>query len=405
MGYPRGLVRSPRRLPLVVVAALIALLGLVTSCTKAPTYSDKVNDSSQFDDMAAPELTATEYGDAPLKEGAIGVQPGAPVTVKATQGSLTSVTVKNGDRTVAGELSPDGATWTSKSPMEFGSRYTLAAQAEGVGGTADLQRSFTTRSPNNFAMPYLVPRNGEVVGVGQPISVKFDEPITNRKVVQDAIAIKTEPKTEGAFYWISPQDLRWRPKEFWKSGTKVSVDVNVYGLDLGDGVFGQKNVRSNFTVGRQMLITADDKTKIVSFERDGKVIRKMPTSMGKPGTPTDNGIYIVGDKHAHLVMDSSTYGVPINSADGYRTPVDYATQMSYSGIYFHSAPWSVWAQGNTNTSHGCLNLSPDDALWVMNNTLRGDPVTVLNTQGPRLSGTDGLGDWNIPWERWKRGNA
>ena len=72
--------------------------------------------------------------------------------------------------------------------------------------------------------------------------------------------------------------------------------------------------------------------------------------MGKPGTPTDNGIYIVGDKHARLVMDSSTYGVPVNSADGYRTPVDYATQMSCSGIYFHSAPWSVWARQHQHQS-------------------------------------------------------
>ena len=90
-----------------------------------------------------------------------------------------------------------------------------------------------------------------------------------------------------------------------------------------------------------MLITADDRTKMVTFERDGQGHPADAHPMGKPGTPTDNGIYIVGDKHARLVMDSSTYGVPVNSADGYRTPVDYATQMSHSGIYFHSAPWSV----------------------------------------------------------------
>jgi hypothetical protein len=25
--------------------------------------------------------------------------------------------------------------------------------------------------------------------------------------------------------------------------------------------------------------------------------------------------------------------------------------------------------------------------------------------GPTLSGTEGLGDWNIPWAQWKAGNA
>ena len=181
--------------------------------------------------------------------------------------------------------------------------------------------------------------------------------------------------------------------------------MNTYGIDLGDGVFGQENLKSNFTIGRSMVVTADDRTKQVVFNRDGKDIRTMPTSMGKPGTETDNGVYLVADKHDNMIMDSSTYGVPVGSADGYRTPVDYATRMSYSGIFFHSAPWSVWAQGNTNTSHGCLNLSPDNALWVMQNTLRGDPVIVKNTAGGTLSGTDGLGDWNVPWEVWSKGNA
>ena len=217
--------------------------------------------------------------------------------------------------------------------------------------------------------------------------------------------LSTTPRVEGAFYWISGSEVRWRPKNYWKPGTKVSVKVNTYGVNLGDGLFGQENVSTNFTIGREMLITADDNTKMVTFRKNGEVIKEMPTSMGKPGAYTDNGIYIVADKHDHIVMDSSTYGVPVSSADGYRTPVDFATRMSYSGIFFHSAPWSVWAQGNTNTSHGCLNLSPDNAKWVMDNTYRGDPVEVRNTAGGTLPGTDGLGDWNIPWSTWSKGNA
>ncbi len=182
--------------------------------------------------------------------------------------------------------------------------------------------------------------------------MKFDEPIPNRRAAQKAIKVTTDPPVEGAFYWISDSEVRWRPKEYWKPGTKVRVAVNTYGIDLGDGLYGQENVRTNFTVGRRMVITADDNTKQVVFERDGKVIKSMPTSMGKPGDETDNGIYLIADKHDHIIMDSSTYGVPVNSSNGYRTPVDYATRMSYSGIFFHSAPWSVWAQGNTNTSTG-----------------------------------------------------
>ncbi len=104
-------------------------------------------------------------------------------------------------------------------------------------------------------------------------------------------------------------------------------------------------------------------------------------------------------------MDSSTYGVPVSSPGGYRETVYFDTQMSYSGIYLHAAPWSLGDQGNTNVSNGCLNVSPDNAEWFMNTALRGDIVVVKNTIGPVLPGTDGLGDWNIPWDVWKKGNA
>ena len=69
--------------------------------------------------------------------------------------------------------------------------------------------------------------------------------------------------------------------------------------------------------------------------------------------------------------------------------------MSYSGIYVHSAPWSVGSQGRSNVSHGCLNVSPSNAVWFYDNTKRGDIVEVINTVGSTLPGTDGLGDWNI----------
>ncbi|NMO03763.1 L,D-transpeptidase [Gordonia sp. TBRC 11910] len=395
-----------RLVPVVSAVAVVGLVGTVSSCSKAPTYSDQVGSSARFDDLLKPTLAVTEWADKPLVDNAIGIQPGAPIKVSSTGGALTSVSIDKSDGSaLKGNLSEDGFTWTSTEPFGYNKRYTLNAKAAGVGGESMSKVSFTTRAPQNLTQAYLMPHNGETVGIAQPVAVKFDEPIKNKKTAQAAIKIVTEPAVDGAFYWISDQEVRWRPQGYWKTGTKVNVAVNTYGLDLGNGLFGQENVRTSFKIGRSVVIKADDRTKQVTFFKDGKVVRTMPTSMGKDSTPTDNGTYIVGDKHSMLVMDSSTYGVPVNSPAGYRTPVDFATQMSYSGIYFHSAPWSVWAQGNTNTSHGCLNLSPDNAQWVMNYTLRGDPVEVRNTVGPKLSGTDGLGDWNVPWAVWSKGNA
>ena len=103
-------------------------------------------------------------------------------------------------------------------------------------------------------------------------------------------------------------------------------------------------------------------------------------------------------------MDSETFGLS-HSAGGYRTMVDWATQMSYSGIYVHSAPWSLGDQGVDDVSNGCLNVSPANAEWFLNNALRGDVVIAKNTVGEPLPGDDGLGDWNVPWAVWKKGNA
>lgn len=388
------------------VAALLTLPALlvgVSACggNQAPPPVKVIADKgTPYGDLLVPELSAS------VKDGAVDVAVDQPVTVRASSGVLGSVSmVTDAGTEVAGRLSPDGVTWSTTDPLDYNKRYTISAKSLGLGGVTTEKVAFQTQSPENLTMPYLLPGDGEVVGVGQPVAVRFDENIPNRVAAERAIKVTTTPPVEGAFYWLNNREVRWRPQHYWTPGTKVDVEVNTYGVDLGDGLFGQENLRSHFTIGDEVIATADDDTKELTIRRNGEVIKTMPISMGKSSTPTSNGTYIIGDRFSHLIMDSSTYGVPSNSPNGYRTEVDWATQMSYSGIYVHSAPWSVGSQGYSNVSHGCLNVSPGNAQWFYNNTKRGDIVEVRNTVGSTLSGTEGLGDWNIPWEQWKAGNA
>jgi lipoprotein-anchoring transpeptidase ErfK/SrfK len=383
----------------LVAAAALGLSGCGNSA--APTEVQSITDKgTPFGDLLVPKVQAS------VTDGAVGVPVDVPVTVTAGAGVLESVTMVNeSGKVVEGQFSPDGLTWSTAEPLGYNKEYTLTAEALGLGGAARERMTFETHSPENLTMPYVLPNEGEVVGVGQPIAVRFDENIPNRLAAQRTIKVKTTPPVEGAFYWLNNREVRWRPMEFWKPGTNVEVQVNTYGVDLGDGLFGQDSVSTSFTIGDEVIATADDATKTLTVRRNGEVVTTMPISMGKNKTPTDNGTYIIGDRFADLVMDSSTYGVPVNSPDGYRTEVQWATQMSYSGIYVHSAPWSVGSQGRSNVSHGCLNVSPSNARWFFNNTKRGDIVEVVNTVGSTLSGTDGLGDWNIPWPQWRAGNA
>lgn len=394
---PRGRLRRSMMAIAVVPAVLVGVSACSGQSAPDKVLADKGN---PYSDLLVPKLTAT------VQDGAVGVPVDQPVTVTARGGVFGEVAMRDdAGKTIPGRPSPDGVNWSATEPLDYNKRYTITAQMLGLGPVSTETLTFKSHSPANLTMPYLMPNDGDVVGVGQPVAVRFDENIPDRAAAEKAITVTTDPPVAGAFYWLSNREVRWRPENYWQPGTTVTVKVDTFGVDLGQGLFGQENLSSRFAIGDQVIATADDSTKTLTIRRNGEVVKTMPISMGKNDTPTNNGVYIVGDRYQHLIMDSSTYGVPSNSPKGYRLEVDWATQMSYSGIYVHSAPWSVAAQGSSNTSHGCLNVSPENAEWFYNNTRRGDIVEVRNSVGPGLSGTEGLGDWNIGWDTWKAGNA
>ena len=386
---------------IVLAVALAGLAALLSGCSKSSDSAQQLPiDSNPLMELIKPKLTFA------VKDGEVGVSPGTPIKVTVVDGKLGKITLLNPENvSVPGVMSSDGLSWQNTEPLGYDRKYKVVAEAYGLGGSTTSELSFTTSVPENLTKPYLLPGDNDVVGIGQPVAIQFDENIPDRQAAQNAITITTTPAVEGAFYWVNNREVRWRPENFWAPGTKVDVKVDVYGKDLGGGLFGSEDIKTNFEIGDAVVFTADDNTKEVVVTRNGETVMTMDTSMGKSGDETPNGTYIIADKHEKIIMDSSTYGVPSNSPDGYKTPVDYATRMSYSGIFMHSAPWSVGAQGSYNTSHGCLNLSPSNAVWVYNNAKRGDIAIVKNTSGATLSGTDGLGDWNIPWSIWKAGNA
>lgn len=322
-----------------------------------------------------------------------------PITVQDDEGIDSVSLTDSAGNEIEGSFNDDETGWSSDGKLDYYTSYTLSAEA----GDESLSTSFTSFSPAALTNASLAPLDGGTFGVGQSIALNFDAIPGDRQAVEDAVEVTTEPQVEGAFYWISATEVRWRPEEYWEPGTEVTVDADLVGKDLG-GMYGQVDRSASFTIGDDVRAVADNDTKMVTVTRNGEVIRTMPTSMGMPGFDTPEGIYQIGDQLEAMTMESETFGLSIEDG-GYSTDVQYATQMSYSGIYFHAAPWSVYAQGNTNTSHGCLNLSVEDAQWVYENLKRGDITEVRGTGGGTLEGYDGLGDWNIPWSTWSAGNA
>ena len=335
-----------------------------------------------------------------VKDGATNVDPTVPVEVTG-ENKLETVTMLNEvGYEVESVLSDDGKTWKTDEVLGYNRSYTIEA-TDVEGNTTSV--SFTTPQPTSQSAVSMVPLPDSTVGIGQTINFRFASTVYDRQAVQDAITIETSNDTVGAFYWISNSELRWRPKEYWEPGTKVSVEANIYGVDMGNGMWGSKDNSANFTIGDDVRAVVDNNTKTMTVTRNGETLRSVPVSLGRAEYPTPNGTYLVGDQHNELVMDSTTFG--LTGEGSYRTEVNFATQMSYSGIYVHGAPWSVWAQGKQNTSHGCINVTAADAQWFLNTVKRGDVIEVKNTAGGTLSGYDGLGDWNIDWATWSAGNA
>ncbi|SCX29771.1 L,D-transpeptidase [Mycolicibacterium fluoranthenivorans] len=354
--------------------------------------------------------------------GARDVDPLAPVTVTASAGTLVDVVMVNelGKR-IDGVLTPDGTVWKPAVPLGYGRSYTVTATGVGANGMARREVStFSTLVPGNQTRVSLrttgaAPlREGQRYGVGTVVVAHFDEPITDRAAAERALVVTTTPPVSGAWHWVDDQNAHWRPPQYFSPGTTVTVAADIYGRAVGAGLYGQEDARVTFTIGDAHVSIADDATKQVSVYRNGELVRTMPTSMGMGGSETVNGqtisfwtqrgVYTVLDKANPVIMDSSTFGLPINSRLGYRETISWATRISTDGVYLHQLDSTVWAQGNTNVSHGCLNLSGDNARWFYEFSQPGDIVEIRNTGGDPLQLWQN-GDWSMPWPQWVRGSA
>ncbi len=399
---------------LLVVAAMPGLL------TCPPPRCGHHGDSAQGPSSAAPPVPVTlSMSPGPSAQD---VDPLAPVTVAATAGSLITVAMVNdAGKPVEGVMTPDNTVWKPTVPLGYGRTYTVTATGRGQDETTRaLVSSFTTLIPGNQAAVRLTTTgnqnlvDGATYGVGTVVVARFDEPVPDRAAAQRALRVTTDPPVEGAWTWVNDATAHWRPQHYYTPGTTVSVAADIYGVPLGGGLYGQADTGVTFRIGDAHIAIANDITKQVSVFDNGKLVRTMPTSMGMGGSETiggrtisfwtQPGIYTVMDKSNPVVMDSSTYGLPINSRLGYKETINWATRISTDGIYLHELEDTVWAQGNTNLSHGCLNLSADNARWFYDFSQPGDVVEVRDTGGAPLDLWQN-GDWSVPWPQWLAGSA
>jgi lipoprotein-anchoring transpeptidase ErfK/SrfK len=415
---------STRRACLAAVLAVLAVLGgvVITALPDCADHCQTLTAASVPQAAPRPSPLVPAALSVIPPAGAADISPGGRVLVTAKSGTLDTVRLVNeADKDIPGVMTPDAKTWKPTTQLGFGRTYTLTIAARGPGGMPSRQTSsFTTLTPSNQTEVYLNTVSGASLqqdatyGVGTVVVARFDEPITNKAAAEKHLQVTTTPKVTGSWNWLDDQTAHWRPEKYYAPGTSVTVTASIYGAPLGDGLYGEEDEQVTFRIGDSHVSIADDTTKQVSVYENGKLVRTMPTSMGMGGTETIGGttlsfwtppgIYTVMDKANPVIMDSSTFGLPVNSRLGYRETIPYATRISTDGIYLHQLNSTVWAQGNTNTSHGCLNLNGDNAQWFYDFSVPGDVVEVRNTGGRPLQLSQN-GDWSVPWDQWREGSA
>lgn len=367
---------------------------------------------------SSPQAGPTTTPPAPKATVAFSVKdPGKPVppdqqlTVTPSGGTLVSVRLMGPDDKLVPGRVVDGVWQTSESTrLVPDATYTWRATAKNADGVVtQAQQEINTLKPKVSAT-YTVTPDGATVGVGMPVMVRFDSGVETgemRAEVEKRMSLKVTPAQKGSWGWVDERQLMWRPDTYWKPGTKVSVNAPLTGVQTGKDKWIVENKGAKFTISKRARISKVNlASHVMTVTENGKTIGRYPISAGKPtdSWETRSGTKVITEKHAEYTMDAGTLGLEEDDPDYYKTEVKYAMRVTNTGEFLHAAPWSVWAQGRQNVSHGCVNLGPNDARSVFQQSIIGDVVEFTGS-GRRMKPGDGLSVWLFDTKAWHARSA
>ena len=215
-----------------------------------------------------------------------------PVRVQARDGRLRSVSVTSDAGDLPGTLSADGASWVADGRLEPGTTYrvdTVALRADGKERRTRSSFSTVDLTLDEQTYPSIAPLAGETVGVGMPVIVTFDVPVTDRASIEKHLKVTSVPKQRGSWHWLSGQEVHWRPAKYWQAGTDVTVDADINSIPAGAGIFGQESRQVSFHVGDAVVSKVNAQTHQMQTFINGQLARTTPITTGKPGFTTRSG--------------------------------------------------------------------------------------------------------------------
>ncbi|HEX4291626.1 MAG TPA: Ig-like domain-containing protein [Trebonia sp.] len=369
-------------------AALALALAACTSTTTVVKYGSSPTTSAGPAAKASPSPTGPAVTITP-GGGDKTADPSSGITVTAAGGTLKNVTVATSGDTVTGTYAAGRSSWHSAMTLDVSQSYTVTAIATAANGTTTTKTSaFRTLTPANTFTTEIFEGQGETYGVGMPITLTFSHPITNKAAVERSIELTTSKRVVGAWYWDGSSTLDFRPRDFWPANTTVSFTGRFNGVLGAPGVYGHHTLTQSFVIGQSVIAVASTRTHRTQIYIGGKLKYNWPISTGRDTLPTPDGSYLAVEKNNPVRMIGGKKG----TAGYYNELVALAVRFTFSGDYYHSAPWSVVNQGTTNVSHGCVNLPPPAAAIYYKLAVPGDPITITGSPRP--------GTWDNGWTVW-----
>ncbi|QES48136.1 hypothetical protein DEJ50_10240 [Streptomyces venezuelae] len=341
-------------------------------------------------------------------DGAKEVATSGVLKITAAGGKLATVTVADtkGNQ-VEGKLAADGTSWEPSRHLGSATEYKVHAVAKDPAGRESAKDiTFTTLTPKNTFIGHYTPEDGAKVGVGMPVSINFTRGITNPEAVEKAITVTAEPAVPVEGHWFGNDRLDFRPEKYWAPGTKVTVKLNLDGVEGRPGVYGKQTRTVTFSIDRSQVTTVDASTHQMEVVRDGQVLKNVPITAGAPSTTTYNGQMVISEKYKVTRMNGATVGF---GGEYDIKDVPHAMRLSTSGTFVHGNYWAAASTfGSENVSHGCVGLrdvrgagDPNaPAAWFYDNSIIGDVVIVKNSKDKQIAPDNGLNGWNMSWAEW-----
>ena len=255
----------------------------------------------------------------------------------------------------------------------------------------------------------------ERLGVGTLPSITFSRDIPSKAPVERHLLVQAHNDltgetsfVAGAWGWVSNRKVIFRPKAYWPGNSTITVTSSLNGVVMGQQkngtwVVGAPTLNRSWTfrTARRLIAKVDGAKHVMTVTINGKKVKTFGVSLGQKDWESRNGVKVIsGDKLADKTYTSQALNIT-DPNQQYSLDAKWNTRLTPTGEFIHTASWAYGRIGRWNGSHGCTNMFEQDARWIYERTIPGDPVVYVKTGGSMMESWNGAGGlWNIPWDQW-----